>query len=828
MRKKVLLPLQDYRAKRSPGRTNEPFGGGSGPGRLFVVHKHAARRLHYDLRLEMEGVLRSWAVPKVPSFDPAEKRLAVQVEDHPIEYGSFEGVIPAGNYGAGPTIVWDRGTWTPLDDVAQGLVKGKLRFTFAGYKLRGAWSLVRLAKSQKDWLLIKERDAYVVRGGESSLPEASVLSGLTIEELRDGSPRWAEVRAQVAKLPPSPLRANQVQLMLAETRPQPFSEPGWLFEIKYDGFRALAAHEGGRGKLLYRHGHDATALYPDLAAALAALPADVVLDGEITVCDEQGRPSFERLQRRALLTRQPDIEHAALSLPASLFVFDLLAFENRDLRSLPLSERKALLSRLLPTVGPLHYVDHIETRGQEMFEEIARLGLEGVMAKRAESPYRAGRSSDWLKIRRDRSADFAVVGYTAPRGLRSGLGALHLAAQESGALVYVGRVGSGLGEKDLASLPQELHDDVQAEPPCSGPVPRGREHTWMKPRLVCEVRYKEITSDGLLRQPIFLRWRTDKRPEECVRPQAQAEPPIAKPDVEKRIAFTNLTKIFWPAEKFTKGDLIDYYRAIAPWLLPYLRDRPLVLTRYPEGIAGPSFFQKDAPAWSPEWVRRVRIWSDERQGELEYYLCDDVESILYLANLGTIPLHVWASRVGSLERPDWCILDLDPKDAPFAHVVQLARAIHQQCERIQLPCFAKTSGGSGLHVLIPLAGQLTHAESRTLAQLLGQVMVRDYPDLATLTRAVAQRAGRVYLDCLQNGHGKTIAGPFSARAVPGARVSMPLRWSEVNARLDPAAFTIKTAPARMKRLHADPLVPVLQLRPDLPRALALLEGEVEK
>ena len=820
------MPLQNYRAKRSPGRTTEPFGGGSGPGRLFVVHKHAARRLHYDLRLEMEGVLRSWAVPRVPSFDPAEKRLAVQVEDHPIEYGSFEGVIPAGNYGAGPTIVWDRGTWTPLDDVKQGLVKGKLRFTFAGYKLRGAWSLVRLAKSQKDWLLIKERDAYVVRGGESRLPEASVLSGLTIEELRDGSPRWAEVREQTDKLPPSPLRAEQVQVMLAETRPQPFSEPGWLFEIKYDGFRALAAHEGGRGKLIYRHGNDATALYPDLAAALTALPADVVLDGEITVCDEQGRPSFERLQQRALLTRQPDIERAALRLPASLFVFDLLAFRDRDLRPLPLATRKALLSRLLPALGPLHYVDHIEARGQEMFEEVTRLGLEGVVAKRAASPYRAGRSSDWLKIRRDRSADFVVVGYTAPRGLRSGRGALHLAAQESGALVYAGRVGSGLAEKDLASLPRELHDDEQPDPPCTGPVPRGPEHTWVRPRLVCEVRYKEITSDGLLRQPIFLRWRADKRPDECARPVTQAEPPPASASVEKRIAYTNLKKVFWPAEGLTKGDLIDYYRAIAPWLLPYLRDRPLVLTRHPEGIAGPSFFQKDAPTWSPEWVRRVRIWSDERKRELEYFLCDDVESILYLANLGSIPLHVWASRVGSLERPDWCILDLDPKDAPFAHVVRLARAIHRLCQRIELPCFAKTSGGTGLHVLIPLAGQLTHAESRSLAQLLAHVTVRDDPQLATVTRSVARRAGRVYLDCMQNGHGKTIAGPFSARAVAGARVSMPLRWSEVNARLDPAAFTIKTAPARMSRLREDPLAPVLQMRPDLSHALALLEGEV--
>jgi len=820
------LPLQDYRAKRSVGRTIEPFGGGSGSGRLFVVHKHAARRLHYDLRLEMQGVLRSWAVPKVPSFDPAEKRLAVQVEDHPIEYGAFEGVIPAGNYGAGPTIVWDRGIWTPLDDVEDGLAKGKLRFTFAGYKLRGAWSLVRLAKSQKDWLLIKERDGFVVRGGESALAEASVLSGLTIEERRDGSPRWAEVRAQVARLPPSPLRAEQVQLMLAETRMQPFSGPGWLFEIKYDGFRTIAAHEAGRGKLLYRHGTNATALYPDLAMALAALPAEVILDGEITVCDEQGRPSFERLQQRALLTRQPDIESASLSLAASLFIFDLLAFEERDLRSLPLHARKALLSRLLPALGPLHYVDHIEARGQEMFAEISRLGLEGVVAKRAESAYRAGRSPDWLKIRRDRSADFAVVGYTAPRGLRSGLGALHLAAQGPEGLMYAGRVGSGLTETDLASLPGQLHDDEQAKPPCLGRIPRGREHTWVRPRLVCEVRYKEITSDGLLRQPIFLRWRTDKRPEECTHPQAPTEPPLAKAETEKHIAFSNLDKVFWPDQGLTKGHLIDYYRTIAPWLLPHLRDRPLVLTRYPEGIVGPSFFQKDAPTWTPEWVRRVRIWSDERQGELEYFVCDDVESLLYLANLATIPLHVWASRVGSLERPDWCVLDLDPKDAPFAHVVQLARAIHQLCEGIQLPCFPKTSGGSGLHVLIPLAGQLTHAESRTLAQLLAQVVIRDHPDIATMTRAVAQRGGRVYLDCLQNGHGKTIAGAFSARAVPGARVSMPLRWSEVNARLDPDAFTIKTAPTRMKRLREDPLAPVLQLRPDLPQALALLEAKV--
>ncbi|HEX7599490.1 MAG TPA: non-homologous end-joining DNA ligase, partial [Polyangia bacterium] len=641
------MSLRDYRAKRSPSRTTEPFGGGSGSLHRFVVHLHDARRLHYDVRLEMEGVLRSWAVPKTPSFNPAEKRLAVLVEDHPIEYGGFEGVIPAGNYGAGPTLVWDRGTWVPLDDPESGLRRGKLRFEFLGYKLRGAWSLVRLAKSEKDWLLIKERDAFVARDNPPALSPASVLSGLTLEELRDGSPRWQAVRAQVEKLPPASLEVERVEVMLAEQRTEAFDAQGWLFEIKYDGFRALAAHQAGRGKLIYRHGHDATALYPDLAASLSALPADLILDGEISVCDEQGRPSFERLQRRALLTRPGDIERAALSLPATLFVFDLLGFEGRDLRPLPLSTRKQLLVQLLPKLGPLHYVDHIEARGQEMFAEITRLGLEGVVAKRADAPYRAGRCSDWLKIRRDRSADFVVVGFTAPKGMRSGLGALHLAAQGPDGLVYMGRAGSGLDEKVLARLPQELQADKLSAPPCSGPVPTGRQHTWVKPRLVCEVRYREITSDGLLRLPIFLRWRTDKRPEECAQPVQTVEPPLPAARVDKAIAFTNLNKIFWPEQGFSKGDLIDYYRAIAPWLLPYLRDRPVVLTRYPEGITGRSFFQKDAPAWSPEWVRRARIWSEERHRELEYFLCDDVESLLYLANLGNIPLHLWSSRVGA-------------------------------------------------------------------------------------------------------------------------------------------------------------------------------------
>jgi bifunctional non-homologous end joining protein LigD len=816
---------------------------------MFMVHKHAARRLHYDLRLEMAGVLLSWAVPKEPSFNPTEKRLAVHVEDHPIEYGTFEGVIPAGQYGAGPTLVWDRGRWIPLDDPEAGLRKGKLRFELDGYKLRGNWSLVRLAKSERDWLLIKEKDAFA-SSEAAALPETSVLSGLTIEELRDGVPRIAEIRKALdeGQAPQAPLQPERMGLMLAETRDDPFSAEDWLFEIKYDGFRVLAAREHGRARLLYRRGNEVSETYPDVAVALAALPADVILDGEITVCDEQGRPSFQRLQRRALLNRASDIARAALESPATLFVFDLLVFEGRDVRDLPLSRRKQLLSRLLPaSPGPIRYADHIEGQGQEMFAQIVRLGLEGMMAKRASSPYRSGRSSDWLKIRRDRSADFVVVGFTAPKGGRSGLGALHLAAlgprDDQRALpgghrrgsskepsqgsfsgdkwVYVGRAGSGLAEGDLATLPQRLRDDVVPEPPCSGPTPHGREHTWVKPRLVCEVRYKEITDEGLLRQPVFLRWRSDKRPEECPYPSSEA-PVVPVKAAPKTQSLSNQDKVLWPDSGLTKGDLIAYYREIAPWLLPYLRDRPLVLTRYPEGIAGQSFFQKDAPKWTPEWVRRASIWSEDSHRILDFFVCDEVESLVYLANLAAIPLHVWSSRVGSLERPDYCILDLDPKSAPFRDVIVLAQAIHKLCESIDLPCFAKTSGGSGMHVLIPLGAQITYAQSRSLAELLARVIVQEHSKIATLVRALEQRGDRVYIDYLQNGYGKTIAGPFSARAVPGARVSMPLRWSEVNARLDPTKFTIKTATARMRRLKQDPLAPVLDLRPDLSRALDLL------
>ena len=829
--------LSLYRAKRRTEATPEPAGAvGAEEGRLFVVHKHAATRTHWDLRLELQGVLMSWAVPKGPSRDPADKRLAVHVEDHPLEYGDFEGIIPEGNYGAGAVIVWDRGEWVPLEDPTEGLKKGKLLFELKGYKLRGRWTLVKIKKAEKEWLLIKERDGFVETGTGSAFPEASVLSGLTVEELGEGTDRVERLSKRLAGsgAKQRAVDPRKIGLMLAETREKPFSKPGWVFEIKYDGYRILAARRKGETLLLTRNGNDVTATFPEIARAVAALPYDeLILDGEVVVHDEKGLPSFQRLQKRGRLTRPIEIRHAAVELPATLYVFDVLAAEGYDLRGLPLTERKAFLPDLLPAAGALKHSDHLEEQGEAFYEQVAQLGLEGIVAKRADSKYRGERSPDWIKIRVDRTDDFVVVGYTAPKRGRKGFGALHVAAYDGEALVYCGRVGSGFDTRQLDEVRETLEAHRRDTPPCAR-APADPESTWVEPELVVEVRYKEVTEEGLLRQPVFLRFRDDKPPTDCVLPAgrvadrelAEAELAAASPAHRSPLTvhFSNLDKVFFPELGLTKGDLIEYYRDISPWLLPYLEDRPLVMTRFPDGIHGKSFFQKDAPGFAPEWLRTETMWSEDTQRELSYFICDTLEQLLYVINLGTIPLHVWSSRVGSLERPDWCILDLDPKEAPFKHVITIAKELKKVCDEIALPCFAKTSGSSGVHVLVPLARQCTHEQSRTLAELLARVMVTRLPDIATVVRSPARRQGKVYVDFLQNGHGRLLVAPFAARPVPAASVSMPLKWTEVNARLRIDKYTMQNAVKRMEKLGDDPLAPVLTLAPDLGAALAALGG----
>ncbi len=844
--------LSTYRAKRSPDRTPEPFGGAeAGPGKLFVVHKHAARRLHFDLRLEMEGVLRSWAVPKGPSYDTHEKRLAVHVEDHPLEYGDFEGLIPEGNYGAGAVIVWDRGEWVALEDPLAGLAKGKLLFNLKGYKLRGRWTLVKIKKSEKDWLLIKERDEWAKTEPEP-FPEESVLSGLTVEDLKAGHTPTARILAELDRLRAPARRVDpaKAEFMLAEPRDEPFSKAGWVFEPKLDGYRALATHDQSGPSLKSRNGNDLTPAFPDVARAVRALPVPrAVIDGELVILNPDGKPSFQALQKRARLSRAIDVRRAAAASPAVFYAFDLLGFDDRDLRGLPLTERKKILRMLLPPLGPIRFVDHFEQDGRALMQHVTGLGLEGIVGKKADAPYKAGRTPSWVKIRAEQTADFVVVGFTAPKGSRGGFGALQLADWVEGELVYAGRAGSGFSDKQLGQVRKTLEAAARKTPPCNGPrpwptevepaakrpIPDTKDTTWVDPTLVCEVKFKEWTEEGLLRQPVFVRFRDDKAPDDCTRqgtleagaPEAADDPPASKVVAKApEVALSNLKKVFWPVDKYTKGDLIEYYRTISPWLLPYLKDRPLVLTRFPDGIDGKSFYQKDAPDFTPDWIRTVPIWSEDTQRDVRYFVCDNLETLLYVANMGSIPLHIWASRVDALELPDWCILDLDPKSAPFEHVVEVARALHRLCEELELPHFVKTSGSTGLHVLIPLAQQCTFDQSRTLGELLSRVVVAKLPEISTIIRPIKGREGKVYLDYLQNRHGQLIVAPFSVRPLPGAPVSMPLEWREVNKKLDMSQHTIVTAPKRMEKLKQDPVRPVLEVRPDLSAVLERLMGKV--
>jgi bifunctional non-homologous end joining protein LigD len=828
--------LGKYRSMRSGSGTPEPMGGQPGlfGPRQYVIQKHGATRLHYDFRLEWGGALWSWAVPKGPCLDPKVKRLAVHVEDHPLDYADFEGVIPKGNYGAGPVIVWDWGQWVPLEDPEEGMEKGKLLFELRGYKLGGVWTLVRTAKGPKDWLLIKKPDGFSCDEGTRNPPEDSVFSGRTLEQLQQGLHPRDEIVSQIEGFGARRRKVRPVDIkpMLAEVRDEPFSHADWLYELKYDGFRLMCAKQGADVVLSYRSGFKATALYPDVAKAMAKLPFDnLILDGEVVVLDDGGRPNFQRLQKRAQLRGRSEIMRGINEHPATLFAFDVLAFEPFDLRKVPLLHRKDILRRLLPKAGALRFTDHIEERGADFFEQVSRMGLEGMVAKRKQSPYTFGRSAHWQKVRVEQTGDFAIVGYSSAKGSRVGLGALCLATYNGDEFVYAGRVGTGFSSKQLEELRAKLEPFAADAMSCVGNVPNKSAITWVEPKSVCEVRYKEWTDDHSLRLPVFLRMRDDKEPAECRR-EAYFDPDLESPKEEvvetdsREVPFTNLDKTFWPEEGYSKGDLIEFYRAVSPWLLPYLRDRPVVLTRYPDGIHGKSFFQKDAPKWIPSWLRTERMWSEHAEREIDYFICDDVDSLLYLINMGTIPLHIWSSRAESLASPDWSILDLDPKGAPFEDVIAVAKCIRKLCDEIGLPTFIKTSGSTGLHILVPLGRQCTYDQSRTLGELLARVVVDRLPTIATIARQVSRREGKVYIDYLQNGHGRLLVSPLCVRPMPKATVSMPIRWSQVTKKLSLDQFTIETVVGKLNKMKVDPVLGVLDERPNLVEALERLAAEL--
>ena len=628
--------------------------------------------------------------------------------------------------------------------------------------------------------------------------------------------------------------AARQPVMLATLVDQPFSGREWLFEIKYDGVRVLAERAGKRVRLYGRSGQDFTGRYPEIVEALAALPvARFVLDGEVVAFDEHGRSSFQRLQGRMGLSQAGDVAVGRRQVPVSAAFFDCLELDGYDLRDVPLRERKQLLELLiLRGHGVLAYSAHVEERGEEFFHACDARHLEGIIAKKADGPYRSGRSRDWLKIKCQRRQEFVIGGYTDPQGGRSYFGALHLGVYEGERLVYVSKVGTGFDAKSLKRIWDRLKPLERARSPFDVGTPTGRGHHWVEPRLVAEVRFTEWTDDGGLRHPAFLGLRDDKRPQDCKREVAMptgqaARTPQTKNDAPGRVKITRADKVFWPEDGYTKGDLVAYYETIAPLMLPYLKDRPLVLVRYPDGIAGKSFFQKDTPDFVPDWVRTVRIRSTTPPRDIDYVVADDVETLRYLANLGTIPIHLWASRAGSLDRPDWAVLDLDPKGAPFTHVVRIAQTVRGILDEIGVPSYVKTSGKTGLHVLVGLGARYSYEEARAFAEIIATMAVSREPKIATVARPLHERGGKVYVDFGQNGPGQTIVAPFAVRPLPGAPVSCPLRWDEVTARLDPKRFTMKTVPRRFSEMK-DPMAPVLGAGFDLERALRRISKKREE
>ena len=737
----------------------------------------------------------------------------MHVEPHPVDYGFFEGVIPEGNYGAGPTIIWDRGRWQPLSDPVQGLEDGKLLFDLHGYKLLGRWTLV---KARHNWLLIKEKDGFASEQSTDDFPADSVLSGLTVDELRAPARRVPKLRRAIRSRggliaePPS-----AVEPMLCVPA-EPRDRPGWLYEIKYDGIRLIAHKSEGTVTLRSRSGRVINENFPELVETLLHLPYDsFVLDGEIVVADQAGLPSFQRLLKRSQLSRTADIERATLALPATYYVFDLLFAEGYDLRGLELEKRKAILPKMLPSTGAVRFAAHFVEQGTVMWHRAKDLGLEGVVAKQRDSTYRSTRSATWEKWPIYHTDSFSVIGLRASKSNTADIGAIYLAQKTGGGWTYRGRAGSGLNQVTRTWLEQAASNNFSKKP-VTEVGDRVDTDRWLKPKLIATIRYLELTDGGLLRQPVVLSIAEGVG--------APDEPELASVEQSSapNLQLSNLDKVFWPELGRTKGDLIEHYRRISRWMLPWLKDRPVVLTRYPDGIHGKSFFQHNAPDFAPSWIRRHKIVDPDDQSEKQYFVVDSEDALLYLANLGTIPIHMWSARVDDLDHPDYCVLDLDPKEAPFDHVITLARGIHRLCDEIGLPNYVKTTGKSGLHILIPLGRAMNHDDCKSFGELLARVIVKRNPDIATIVRAVTRREGKVYVDFLQNGSGKTIAASYSVRENVEAGVSMPLTWREVNRGLKPTRHAIESAATRMRRKSEDPCIGALNADVDLGAVIAAL------
>jgi len=793
------VSLEEYQRKRDFKRTPEPKGGRpkAAPVRRYVVHRHHASRLHWDVRLEMHGVLASWAVPQGPPLEGGKRRLAVHTEDHPIEYLMFHGVIPDG-YGAGTMTIWDSGTYDLLKDS-----ENEYKVHFHGQRLDGEWVLVRTKQNEgRDWLMIKH--------GSASKDH--------------------------------PLDAK-VTPMLAITADEPFDSADFGFEPKWDGVRTVAFVDGGVVRLQTRNLLDCTAQYPEAHQVAEALTGgyQAIVDGEVVALDEKGVPSFQRLQPRMHNRDEAQLRRLRKTTPVIYEVFDILWLDGADLTKRPLRERQRTLDEILTPMGAIRRSEQFVGTGKALFAAAQEQGIEGIIAKRLDSPYVQDRSAAWVKIKAFRTMECVVGGWTEGQGGRSNtLGALLLGVYRDGKLTPVGHVGSGFDERTLRELLMTLKERESPTMPFAVEPRVNQPARWCLPELVCEVRYAEVTREGTLRHPTYRGLRGDVDPKECtgeerrestksaLRESARAaarrdggevaSPKARVPSVlhieGHDIRLTNLEKVLFPEDGYTKADLIRYYTEVSPFLLPAIRDRPLTLKLFPDGIAGPHFYQKDKPDFTPKWVHTWVDVTAEREGGIDYVLGNDLATLVWLANYTAIEIHPWLARVDDPEHPDIAIIDLDPATGNWDDVKEAAGVVHEILDAMDLRGFPKTTGSRGIHVWVPIARRYTFEESRNFVLDVGKAARERAPKLITV-EVVKERRRGIYIDFLQNVGGKTTAGPYSVRPIRRAPVSAPLRWDEIGALGRPDAFTIANMSARLEAV-GDLLAPAMGLEQKLP------------
>lgn len=816
-----MCPLKQYQQKRDFEQTAEPGAALSkNKGALvFVVQRHEARALHYDFRLELNGVLKSWAVPKGPSLDPDDKRLAVMVEDHPFDYKDFEGTIPKGNYGAGNVSIWDKGTYEMLTpgtgkEKSDGIKGDSLSFKLKGKKLKGEFALVRMkGKGDKNWLLIKKEDRYVQQPYDA---EAHLSKKATPKAELKKRPASANSKKKVNtdKLP------DLVRPMLAQTAQKAFDDKDWIFEPKWDGYRAIADLRNHPIRLYSRNGLPFEHKYPAVVSALQEQEYEMILDGEVIALDHKGHVKFNLLQHY----------DPATTVPLQYQVFDLLWLNGHSTEKLTLLERKELLQSALRENEIIRLSPYLREAGKALFDTMSKEGKEGIIAKKADSGYhRHARSAEWLKIKMQNTDEVIICGFTLSTAAHEPFGALLLGRYENGELIYSGHCGTGFNRKSKQALMEQMQPLLRKRSPFEKTPPTNMPARWLNPELVAEIRYGEITPNGIYRHPVFLHLRTDKGTTD-LNTEPMAQKTSAKGNLSlninrRQVNISNPDKVYFPKEGISKGDIVEYYQRIADFILPYLKDRPLSLLRFPDGITKDGFFQKDAGQDAPGWVKSHSVYAESADKEIDYIICNDKATMAYLNNLGCIDFNPWNSRRQDLEQPDYLVLDLDPSAKnSFDHVIEVALQIREILSELKIEGYCKTSGASGMHIYLPLRRKYDYEQTKDFAHLLMKKTAEALPKLCTLERSLQRREkSKVYLDYLQNRIGQTLASAYSLRPKAGATVSTPLKWEEVKKGIRVADFNIHTIEARLEQ-KGDLFKPVLGKGIDMLRAIRLLEA----